>query len=204
MKRTAAIVYLVVSLSGIFAGAFLTGCDTSVKQSNQTQTKAVDETDDESLYQASGTWDNQYGDTLLLSKLTGKIPVIAMIFTRCTFACPRIVADLKAIEKQVPDNKKDQVVFVLVSFDADRDHTPQLKAFAKKKELDDNWLVLHGNDEDVRQLSMLLEVKYKKQPNGDFTHSNGITLLDTHGAIAAQIEGLGADARQMIEKIKAL
>lgn len=61
------------------------------------------------------------------------------------------------------------MVFVLVSFDSDRDHTKELKEFAKEMKLGKNWLILHGNDEDVRELSMLLDVKYKKQPNGDFT-----------------------------------
>ena len=47
---------------------------------------------------------------------------------------------------------------------------------------------------------MLLDVKYKKQPNGDFTHSSGITLLDTRGAIAAKVDGLGTDPKALLEK----
>ena len=96
------------------------------------------------------------------------------------------------------------VVFVLVSFDSENDRGPQLQSFVKEMQLDDNWLILHGNTDDVRELSMLLEVKYKKQANGDFTHSSGITLLDTKGAIAAQIDGLGKDPATLIEKVKTL
>jgi len=160
--------------------------------------------DSESIYQSPGKWDNQYGDTITLSSLTGKIPVMSMVFTRCTFACPRIVADMRAVEKQIPPDKQGKVLFVLVSFDADRDHTNELKKFAKKMKLNQNWLILHGNEEDVRELSMLLNVKYKKQPNGDFTHSSGFVLLDTRGAIAGQVDGLGADPKTIIERIKSM
>lgn len=70
--------------------------------------------------------------------------------------------------------------------------------------LGDNWQVLHGDEESVRELSMLLDVKYKKQDNGDFTHSSSIALLDTEGAIATRVEGLGADPKPIIEKIRML
>ena len=49
---------------------------------------------------------------------------------------------------------------------------------------------------------MLLDVKYKKQENGDFTHSSSMTLLDTNGAIAGRVEGLGSDPGPILEKIK--
>ena len=42
---------------------------------------------------------------------------------------------MRKIEKQVPKDKKDEVVFVLVSFDAERDHTEELKKFAEQMNL---------------------------------------------------------------------
>jgi len=203
MKKAILYYFLLLLIPTILATAF-SACKPSVKQSGEAIKDEDVESESESLYQINSRWDNQFGDTILLSKLRGKIPVMSMVFTRCTFACPRIVADMQAIEKKIPADKKDKVVFVLVSFDSDRDHTAELKSFTKQMNLNKNWLVLHGNEEDVRQLSMLLDVKYKKQPNGDFTHSSGITLLDTKGAIAAQIDGLGKDPAPILEKIKLL
>jgi len=181
------------------------GCGPVAKEQDPkaVQTSA-EETDAESLYQTTGKWDDQYGDTITLTKLSGKIPILAMVFTRCTFACPRIVADLKAIEAKLPADRKDNVVFVLISFDSDRDHAEYLKAFVEKMKLGDNWLVLHGADQDVRELSMLLNVKYKKTLNGDFTHSSGISLLDTKGRLIKQREGLGLDPEDFIKAIKLL
>lgn len=203
MKKLTINFYFLLSLSFFLASAF-SACQSSVKQVSETEKTEDIEDDPESIYQVNSRWDNQYGDTILLSSLKGKIPVVSMVFTRCTFACPRIVADMQAIAKRIPADKKDKVVFVLVSFDSERDHTPELKSFAKQMKLDKNWIVLHGDEDDVRELSMLLDVKYKRQPNGDFTHSSGITLLDTKGVIEEHIDGLGKDPTPILEKIKLL
>jgi len=203
MKKIA--IYFFFAVLIFQSACLLTGCESSIKQE---QKKAADISEEPlgsaSLYQTNGKWDNQYGDTISLSKFAGKIPIISMAFTRCTFSCPRIVADLQAIEQAIPADKKDKVIFVLVSFDSDRDHTAELKAFTKQMNLNKSWMVLHGNDDDVRELSMLLNVKYKKQENGDFTHSSGLTLLDTKGAIAIQVDGLGKDPKDIIDKINTL
>lgn len=198
MKNTL-ILYLLLLLAVSFATLLLGGC--SYRQETAT---AAPQPNGQSLYQSAGQWHNQHGDTLQLSALQGKIPVVAMVFTNCAYACSRIVADVQQIEKQIPADKKDQVVFVLVSFDSERDQPARLKAFASQMQLDDSWVLLHGNEQEVKELSLLLDVKYKKQPNGDFAHSNGITLLDTQGAIVTRIEGLGADARPLLEEMKRL
>jgi protein SCO1 len=196
--------YVLILLSGFFTLVSLQGCESkpSAKQSNKT--KATHFLNKESIYKSAGRWDNQYGDTIQLSELAGKIPVVSMIFTRCPIACPRIVADMEAIKKQVPEDKKDKVIFVLVSFDSDRDHTLELKEFAKRMNLNDQWLILHGNENAVKELSKLLGSRYKKQPTGDYSHSSEITLLDTKGVIAAQIKGLGVDAKAVVEGIEEL
>lgn len=178
------------------------GCQPAADSNTKTAESATSaEPDPESLYQTRGKWDNQYGDTLELRSLTGKIPILSMVFTRCTSACPRIVADMQAIEAKLPEDKKDDVVFVLVSFDSERDHTENLKEFVKTMKLSPKWLVLHGNEQDVRELSMLLDVKYKKTLNGDFTHSSGISMLDKKGVLVMQSEGLGKDPGVFIEAI---
>ncbi|HEY1025264.1 MAG TPA: SCO family protein [Sphingobacteriaceae bacterium] len=191
-----------------FITAFTFACNADKKAASEETVNAVTvnnkETAGESLYQLEGEWHSQNGDTLQLAELNGKIPVVSMIFTRCGFACPRIVADIKNIEKQIPAEKKDSVVFVLVSFDSERDNPDKLKEFATEMKLDDKWILLHGGEQEVRELSMLLNVKYKKQPDGSFAHSNGITLLDANGAIAAHVEGLGTDPEPIVSKMKEL
>lgn len=179
----------------------------SPNKEKETKTKTQQEAavlDDESIYQIPGEWRNQNNAPFQLTDLNGKIPVVSMIFTNCGYACPRILADMQNIEEQVPKDKKDEVVFVLITFDTERDHPERLKSFAREMALGDNWILLHGNDEEVRTVSMLLDIKYKKQPNGDFAHSNSITLLDKKGVILSQVEGLGSNPQPILSKLHTL
>ena len=161
------------------------------------ESKEVSEIDEESIYQSTSRWQTQDGDTVRLGMLSGRVPVVAMVFTHCPFACPRIVAEMKEIEESLSAAEKEKVVFVLVSFDTDRDDPDRLKAYAGEMELGTNWVLLHGGEKEVRELSMLLDVSYKQQPGGDFAHSNIITLLDKQGRIVKRVEGIGGNAKAM-------
>lgn len=190
-------------LLGIGAIATIQACSQKDSEENGTlQEQEVEVFSDESIYQLPGEWHTQDNDTVQLSQLQGKIPIIAMVFTNCGYACPRIVADMKNIEAQVPEDKIGKVVFVLVSFDTERDKPERLREFARQMQLGDQWLLLHGNEEEVRTLSMLLNVKYKKQPTGDFAHSNSITLLNKQGEVVTQVEGLGSSPQPILTKLK--
>lgn len=189
-------------LAGFLIVVALANCNSAGERQQETEEVAVN--DSESLYQMDGKWTTQNGKTFQLSELKGKIPVVAMVFTSCTYACPKIIEDIQSVKRQVPADKKDQMVYVLISFDTERDTPERLKEYAANQQLDDQWILLHGDEDEVREMSMLLNVKYKKQPNGDFAHSNEVTLLDTEGTIAAQVEGLGKDQKPIVDKIKAL
>lgn len=185
---------------GLCMVVLIVGCQ---QKNEKTKKETANEPlDSESIYQLPGEWHTHNGDTIQLKSLVGKIPVVAMVYTSCGFACPRIVADIENIEKKIPKDKKDEVVFVLVSFDSEKDTPNRLKAYAKEMKLDEKWLLLHGDEELVRELSMLLNVKYKKQTDGNFAHSNGITLLNTKGVIVEQVEGLGVSGQPILDKIE--
>lgn len=143
-----------------------------------------------SVYQLPGQWTDAHGRSVELNTLKGKVQVVAMIFTHCGYACPRIVQDMKAIQDSVSAAVKDDVGYVLVSFDADRDDAAQLSMFSRQQELDHHWTLLHGSAGEVRELSMLLNVKYQKLDDGNFSHSNAIFILDRNGNVTQTLDGL--------------
>ena len=157
----------------------------------------------ESLYQLTDTFQTQDNKKITLSSFEGKPTVVGMIFTHCTYACPRLTADIQNIEKKLQD-KKGEVNFLLVSFDSERDLPKQLKKFANGAGLDGNWTLLHGSENAVRTLSVLLNVQFQKDPEGNFSHSNVISVLDKNGVLAFQKEGLDADPAEVIATIKQL
>jgi len=159
---------------------------------------------DASIYQLPGTWRNQFDRPVSLDQLKGKVQVVAMVFTHCGYACPRIVEDIKAIEDSLPRSERGNVGYVLVSFDSRRDNPARLGQFAAGHELDDHWQLLHGEPGQVRELSMLLNVKYQETTGGNFNHSNVICILDKEGVIRQSIEGLDPQTATAINIIKDL
>lgn len=155
----------------------------------------------ESIYQLESKWQDQDEKTLTLNSLQGKIQVTAMIFSNCKLACPRIIIDLKTIESKLTKEERSKVSFLLISFDAERDTAKQLKKFAKEMHLNENWKLIHSTENNIREISMILDVKYEKQPDGTFSHSNAIHVVNQNGVIVHRQEGLGADNSATLEAI---
>lgn len=154
-----------------------------------------------SIYQLNEDWLDQNNQIIKLSSLKGKPQVVAMIFTNCAYACPRIMFDLKQIESNLTEAQKKKVDFLLITFDTVRDTPAQLKKYANEHKLGAHWRLLHGNDNQVREISLVLGVKYEQQKDKSFAHSNIITVLNHEGEIVHQQEGLGANSDLTISKI---
>jgi protein SCO1/2 len=157
----------------------------------------------ESIFMLNDTFKTQHNTNFQLSSLKGKPTVIGMIFTHCTYACPRLTADIKNISENLKD-KRTKVNFILVSFDTERDNPAQLNKFANEMGLDANWILLHGNEQTVRTLSVLLNVQFEKDAEGNFSHSNLVSVLDKKGVLQYQKEGLEAEHKETISVIQKL
>ncbi|WP_347160014.1 SCO family protein [Pontibacter chitinilyticus] len=160
---------------------------------------------DLSLYNLSSEWTDQEGRQLKLEELQGKPQVVAMVYTSCAYACPRLTADLQDIEAKLPEDKRQAIGFVLVTMDPDRDTPEKLKAFAVAHHLDTRrWTLLTSQPDDIRELAALLNVQYAKDLNGNFSHSNLITVLNAEGEIIHQQEGLGTNPAETLQALKNL
>jgi len=155
----------------------------------------------ESIYMLRDTFSTQDNQQVALTHFTGKPTVLGMIFTNCNYACPRLTADIKSIKEKLGENGED-VNYVLVTFDTERDTPAQLKKYAESIDLDKNWTLLHGNEESVRTLSVLLNLQFEKDAEGNFSHSNLISVLDKEGILKFQKEGLEANHEMTITTIK--
>ena len=179
--------------------------ETSAPCCSEDAPAAVGALPDTSLYNLESNWTDQTNQEQELSDFRGTITVAAMIFTNCEYACPRIIADLKAIEGTLTKDNLSHVKWLLLSMDSERDTPEVLKAYAERNNLDpERWTLMHGNDSAVRELGATLGVRYKKDANGNYAHSNLITLLDKEGRICHQLEGLGADNQETIQAVQAL
>jgi len=176
----------------------------SVNADTIVQTDPQQATAINSVYLSEEPWINQDGQKTRLKDLTGKVQVVAMIFTSCGYACPKMVENMRAIELALPAPLLKKVHFTLVTFDTDNDTAAALKLYARQKHLDSNWTLLHGTEDQVRMLSMLLDVQYSKLPLGGFNHSNQMTILNQQGEIIKKIQGLDIDPQRSLQVINSI
>lgn len=159
----------------------------------------------ESLFWLDGTWTDQKGNQVRLSDFEGRPVVMSMIFTNCGYACPMIVRDMKRIGAQLPEHQVQDVQYLLVTLDPDRDTPEMMQKFATAHRLDDGqWTLLRGSKSQVRMLAAALGIRYRQESDGQFAHSNLVTILDTAGEIAHQQRGLEQDGESSAKVISDL
>ncbi|WP_287818213.1 SCO family protein, partial [Idiomarina sp.] len=159
--------------------------------SNHTTMNAAEVSHSQSVYQIDASWKTHQKNELKLSELEGTPVIISMIYGSCTTACPVLVHDVKRLYSKLDEDTQKHVKLVMVSFDTNRDTPEALADYVKQYKLNnDNWLFLNGSEQDIRTLATVLGVRYRQRPDGDFDHSNLITILDKQGVIAERIEGL--------------
>lgn len=192
----------------IFVLSFLTffiSCNnTTSDKKKEVATDAIDlsELPDMSIYHLPSNWTTQDNKEIELKDLHGKTLVVVMIYTSCQASCPRLVADIRHIQRDVPESLEDDVRYVFVSIDPEVDTSERLKAFAKENKMeDDKWLFLRGSDEDTREFAAVLAVSYKAISPIDFSHSNIISVFDKYGELRFQREGLGVNNKSVVEAI---
>ena len=160
---------------------------------------------DKSLFLLESVWTSDANRQVKLGVLRGRPQVVAMFFASCQFTCPLTVSDLLRIEAALPENLRTNTDFLLVSFDSERDTPAALKAYRAKRELSNqNWTLLRGEPDDVRELAALLGVIYKRDANGDFAHSNVITVVNAEGEIIFQQPGLNLPPDEIVAKLKSI
>lgn len=173
------------------------------KKPDKKETASFDS--DISLHDLSSKWTTQDNKTIELKDIKAKVIVAAMIFTNCKAACPRITADLQRIEQGIPKDKLDDVAFILITMDPERDTPKQLTSFAADHQINlKRWTLLTGSESDVLEISNVLNVRMKKEANGNFDHSNIIHIINDKGNIVYQQVGLAVEPTESLSKINAI
>lgn len=159
----------------------------------------------ESIYNVSSTWRNRDNREMPLSDLRGEVQVVAMVYTHCEFACPRILADMQRVRQGLSDHAQANTNFVIISIDPERDTPERLSNFADENDLNnEHWTLLNGSQGDILEIAALLGVRYKRISETDFTHSNMITVLNSEGEIIHQRKQLTDNQSGIIQSIERL
>src|SRR5262249_49989259 len=140
-----------------------------------------------------------------LSELRGHTIVASMFYTHCSSTCPRVTADLEALDRALPCRVRERTRFVLISLDPDRDTPAALAAFARARALDPaRWTLLAARADDMRTLAAVLGVRFRHDAGGEIAHSALVVVADGAGALRHRQVGLGAPIASLVAVVRAI
>lgn len=157
-----------------------------------------------SIYDLESSWKTVDNKSTDLSIVKGVPVIIGMIYTGCAHACPMTIAKMKSIESALQKSGMKNTKYILASFDIKGDTPEKLKQYQKAQKLDpEKWIFLSpSSEDDARMLAVGLGISYRKIDNGDFSHSNVITMLDNEGKVVTKIDNLRADVDVFVNATK--
>ena len=158
----------------------------------------------DSVYRVAATLTDQNGVQKTFAESAGHVRLAAMFYASCGYVCPMLIEQLRRIESQLDDGERARLRVLLISLDPDRDTPQALAELASKRKLDlTRWTLAQPAATDLRGLSAVLNVQYRKLDDGEFNHSSVITLLDAEGRVLAKTSNLGEKPNaEFIDKLR--
>lgn len=146
--------------------------------------------------------------------IKNKITLMTMIYTHCPDICPMTTHNMSLVEQKLPDNLKDKVRFVVISFDPKRDSPSVFKEYAEIRDLSfKTWTFLTGDEQNTKEVMLkfnIVAIPADSTYDDDGTlsynviHTDRISLIDQEGKLRANYKGSTADLNMLIEDIKYL
>lgn len=157
-----------------------------------------------SLYQLHERLLNQDGKPIDLDVYRGRKVLVTMFYGSCQATCPLIIDTLRAIERKADPLQRDELRVLLVSFDPERDTPGALREIAATRHIDTTrWTLAHADPSAVRRIAAALGIQYRKLPDGQFSHSTIISVLDAGGGITRQSADIGRADPELVSVINA-
>jgi protein SCO1 len=155
-----------------------------------------------SLYNMKAELTDQAGQPRGFDLYRGKHVLVTMFYASCPMTCPLLIDTLRAVEHSVPFEERKDLRVLLISIDPEHDTPAALARLMQERHLDGaRWTLVQADQRTVTKLAAMLNVQYRKLPNGGFNHSSVITLLSPSGEIAAQSTMLGKADETLINAI---
>lgn len=194
--------YFILSLTLFFNLTVLTGCYEHFPL-------------DQDISRTQNTFFNQDSVEVKFPELTkGKITLMTMVFTHCPDICPMTTHNMHLIEQKLPDEIKNNVKFIVISFDPDRDTPSVLKKYAELREYDFNrWSLLSGDKQNTKEVMLKFDVKAiftdsTYTDDGELSyniiHTDRLSLIDQKGKLRNTYKGSIVNLDEVVEDINYL
>ncbi|PIR23129.1 MAG: hypothetical protein COV44_04415 [Deltaproteobacteria bacterium CG11_big_fil_rev_8_21_14_0_20_45_16] len=154
-----------------------------------------------SFYDLEAQMTDQDGKSISLDYFRGHSVIVTMFFSSCPHACPMLIARLRSIEAKLTKEKRLNARFLLISFDPKVDTPAALLALQERHGVDSSrWRFATPKIESkISEIAAVLGIKYRKMPEGGYSHSSIFAVLDSYGKIKYRGEALQEDAEVFVE-----
>lgn len=151
---------------------------------------------------------NQYGETIALDSVKGRVFVAEYFFTTCATICPKMTEQMTRVQAAFKGN--DNVKILSFTVNPDYDTVAILNAYAQKYEAQQGqWYFLTGTKEDLYSLARTsffvlkpAEAANLGDAGSDFIHTNNFVLVDQQLRIRGYYDG--TDPNSVSELIEAM
>ena len=146
---------------------------------------------DDSLYQMQVALTDQAGKPAKLDRYAGHPVLVTMFYGSCPHVCPMLISTIQRYELELPEASRGRLRVLLVSLDPARDTPAKLDEVTQRHRVDlARWTFARAEAPDVRRLAAALNIQYRQLPDGEFSHSTVITLLDAQGRLQKQTSAM--------------
>jgi protein SCO1 len=141
------------------------------------------------------------------SEFEGKYVLLTFIYTACTDVCPKLEMNLNEVYQQIPDKYiGEDIIFLSISFDPDRDDPKTLNKYAKYFSSDEEtWRMARiPNKEELQNLLDEFGVIVLPDGNGGFAHNSAFYFVDREGFLIEVMDYEQTDkaAEKVLEKLQ--
>ena len=140
-----------------------------------------------------------------------KVTVIGFIYTNCPDICPMTTHNMYLTQQKLKKNAIDNVLFVTVTFDPDRDSPSVLKKFGEIRDIDfNNWVFLRGDKKNTESLLRRFDITALKTDttyfdDGELTysvmHTDRIALIDNESRLKKNYRGSKVNLEELYNDI---
>jgi protein SCO1/2 len=151
----------------------------------------------QSIYHLDAQLIDQSGKRHGLDLYRGHPVLITLFYGRCPMACPMLIDTVRAVERAADPQQRANLRVLLVSIDPEHDTPQALRTLAETRRIDLlRWTLAQADEATVRKLAAVLNVQYRRLPDGQYNHASVISVLSPEGEIRQQSSVLGrADER---------
>ena len=156
-----------------------------------------------SVYNLQVPVEDQFGEITGLDRYKGQPVLITMFYASCPHVCPMLISTIKLTESKLSDEERADLRVLTISIDPKRDTPEKLRETIERHSVDaSRWSMVRPDPGDLRTIAGVFGVKYKQLPDGEFSHTTRIILLDREGTQVASTEQLGRLDAAFLEAIR--